>query len=430
VWIVPKQSKWSANQRIQIPEALTAILICWYSGEGGHDDETVAVHLVKNARAAKQWIACDCLGADVPPPLMSVALLSDIDTYYLRRLTGTGRPEHRSDCPFFREQAMLRQRSAVAYDTVIAHPEGYFSVLTPEVEKLAQMPVGDMTDSRARRAATPRLARLLWRLMERAHVNTVPPVGNLRTGNEPSIQAEFDALKRGARGLEVAPGIELTRTLFYYAGAYHSEQIFAKLRALARNWPEDHAPQAFMLLYTAQVHGHDLHIRGFAPIHVANRVQCLSSQVGPVSGPFLSLVVIGDPPETHGYTAVRAYAQPIFSGRRFIPVGSDTERDLLERLFTLQNQLVRDGTVLRITKPLFDDMTDAGFVRADMIVETQRKDGVVTRFALVIRSHDDAAPVPTAIDRIGHLILVTDEALARGSVEAQIIAFTQSARCL
>ena len=111
VWIVPKQSKWSANQRIHIPEALTAVLICWYSGEGSHADETVAVYLVKKARAAKQWIACDCLGADVQPPLMSVALLSDIDTYYLRRLTGTGRPEHRSDCPFFREQAKLRQLS-------------------------------------------------------------------------------------------------------------------------------------------------------------------------------------------------------------------------------------------------------------------------------------------------------------------------------
>jgi hypothetical protein len=143
-----------------------------------------------------------------------------------------------------------------------------------------------------------------------------------------------------------------------------------------------------------------------------------------------SLVVIGDHPETHGYTAVRAYAQPIFSGRRFMPVGSDTERDLLKRLLTLRSQLGHGGTTLGITKPLFDDMTDVGFVRADMIVETQRKDGVVTRFAFVIRSRDDAAPVPTAIDRIGHLILVTDEMLAHGAVEAQIIAFTQSARCL
>jgi hypothetical protein len=268
--------------------------------------------------------------------------------YYLRRLTGTGRPEHRSDCSFSREQATLRQPSAIAYDTVVAHPEGYFSLLTPEVEKLAQMPEGNMADSRARRAVTPRLARLLWRLMERAHVNTVPPVGNDRNGNEPSIQAEFDALKRGARGLEVAPGIELTRVLFYYAGAYHSEQIFAKLCSLARNWPEDHAPQAFMLLYTALVHGHDLDVQGFAPIHVANRVQCLPFKGRPVSGPFLSLVVIGDHPETHGYTAVRAYAQSIFSGRRFMPVGSDTDRDLLERLFTLRNQLMRGSVEAQI----------------------------------------------------------------------------------
>jgi len=48
--------------------------------------------LVSTARESHTWIACDCLGAERPPLLMSAAYLSLQETYCLRRLTS--RPGH------------------------------------------------------------------------------------------------------------------------------------------------------------------------------------------------------------------------------------------------------------------------------------------------------------------------------------------------
>src|SRR3546814_2633330 len=64
--------------------------------------------LVQQARIAERWIACDCLADGEAPPILTPAFLSEADTYYLRRLTSPKRPEHRTDCPFFREQATNR----------------------------------------------------------------------------------------------------------------------------------------------------------------------------------------------------------------------------------------------------------------------------------------------------------------------------------
>src|SRR3546814_8148911 len=64
--------------------------------------------LVQQARIGERWIACDCLADGEAQPILTPAFLSEADTFYLRRLTSPKRPEHRTDCPFFREQATNR----------------------------------------------------------------------------------------------------------------------------------------------------------------------------------------------------------------------------------------------------------------------------------------------------------------------------------
>jgi hypothetical protein len=54
-------------------------------------------------------------------------------------------------------------------------------------------------------------------------------------------------------------------------------------------------------------------------------VQSFSFAGKPVKGPFLVMIVAGEYPEAHGYAPLRAFAQPIYSGRRFIPVNSEFE---------------------------------------------------------------------------------------------------------
>src|SRR3546814_9698069 len=99
--------------------------------------------LGQQARIGERWIACDGLSADAPPPILTPAFLSEAETYYLRRLTSTDRPEHHPDCPFFRDQATNRLSEVRTHESAADPPMGYFEVLRPAPEKLAQKPDED-----------------------------------------------------------------------------------------------------------------------------------------------------------------------------------------------------------------------------------------------------------------------------------------------
>ena len=182
MWLVPRHSR-GLSLRTDVPIVVRDALVRWYEGEGTDADHRASVTMVVKARTHGQWIACDCLGGETPPPLMSPSYLSEAETYYLRRLTSTRqkRPEHLTDCPFYREQAPQRfreKRSAIP--STIDEPHGLFNAHRLAPEKLAAMPDDSEPDDRTRGVAIPRLARLLWLLMEMAHVNVVDPLDSSR----------------------------------------------------------------------------------------------------------------------------------------------------------------------------------------------------------------------------------------------------------
>src|SRR3546814_18559054 len=71
-------------------------------------------------------------------------------------------------------------------------PIGFFEVLRPAPENLAQRPETDTTDDRTRHGSIPRLARLLWRLMMLSGLNHFPPLRD--EDPERSISREFPRL--------------------------------------------------------------------------------------------------------------------------------------------------------------------------------------------------------------------------------------------
>ncbi len=73
-----------------------------------------------------------------------------------------------------------------------------------------------------------------------------------------------------------------------------------------------------------------------------------------MKGPFLVMIVAGEYPEAHGYAPLRAFAQPIYSGRRFIPVNSEFERDVLRALLEARRELAEEGLDIFVEKPVFD----------------------------------------------------------------------------
>ena len=365
MWLVTKGAKNRAGGTAIAP-ALAETLRIWYSGAGDHRDEEASLLLVRHARRNHLWLACDCQ-SEQATPMLSPALLSEADTYYLRRLTGRSRTEHHLDCPFFREQAMTSERTerAPARKT----PDGFFAVLKPAPLALAQAPDDEARPRDSASHGTPRLAKLLWRLLELSGRAGIPAVETA----ERTIAAEFAAIRALAEQIPVAPGIALARVLFTHPRDWTSKRVFAVLREHSKSWPKGHEPQAFMLVFAAKIHEHSIETSE-GLIDIATRVRHPGTRDAPISGPDLTLVAIGNHSDVRGYAAQRAWAQPVHNGHRFIPVDSDFDREIVDALIAARRILAGDNIALSASKPLFDRMTPSGAVRPPWLV-TLARDG-------------------------------------------------------
>jgi hypothetical protein len=369
MWLINRHSGGLGDARIPLPAPLREALVRWYVGRGTRHDEDAGIMLVQQARIGGKWIACDCLGRDERPPILTPAFLSEAETYYLRRLTSAKRPEHSSSCPFFRDQVTNRITETRSALTPADPPTGYFEVLRPAPQNLAQRPVDEGSDDRTRSASVPRLARLLWRLLSNSGLNVAPPLAD--EAPERSIAQEFKVLAGAAGKIEIAPGIELGRALWTHGKALHSKRAFAGIRALSRHWPPGHAPQGFLTLFAQAFKGSTLNAAGCDPITIANRIQSPSVRGNPIRGPYLVIIALGEYPEVRGYAPLRAYAQPIYSGNRFMPVGSDFERVVLQAILNTRRTFEHDGIEIAIEKPVFDILTTFGSARPDFLVEAR-----------------------------------------------------------
>lgn len=420
MWLVDRGGR--GHRRIPIDPIVRDALVRWYSGKGDYRDEEAGVVLVEQARLGDMWIACDCLSAAAAPPLMTPAYLSEAETFYLRRLTGRGRSEHRLDCPFFHAQSMAGTMAAPDPARPVDRPEGYFSVLKNAPVHLARAPE-DSTGARVRHPHIPRLARLMWRLLDLAGRNQAllsPDEGR-------GIASEFAAIQRVAGQVEVAPGVELGRVLWTHGSALLRRRAYAGIRALSHSWPRGHAPQGFLLLFANEVDGNVVHAAGCEPIEVATRIQRPSIHGSPVAGPYLVLIVVGELPQVKGYAPLRAYAQPIYSGQRFIPVDSDFERTVIRELLRIQHRLDHHDVDSAVTKPLFDIQTPAGNCRPDFIIETFSRQTGESRIAIIEAMgfdtqayHDAKAITHPRMEHIGPVIDVTENDLCDGLLQTRL----------
>lgn len=422
MWLIDRHTDGLCGVRIPLPRPLRAALVNWYSGEGTRDDEEAGITLVQQARIGDKWLACDCLGADRPPPILTPAFLSEAETYYLRRLTSPKRPEHLPDCPFFRDQVTNRITQTRSAQTPADPPSGYFEVLRPAPEKLAQRPDDDGGDDRTRSASVPRLARLLWRLLAASRLNVAPPLTEELV--ERSIVDEFRALNRAATHIDIAPGIELGRAFWTHGQALHSRRAYAGIRALASQWPRGHAAQGFLTVFASEFKGSTIYPAGCDPIRVANRVQSPAVLSNPVKGPYLVIVVIGEYPEARGFAPLRAYAQPIFSGNRFVPVETEFERRILKALLDARKAFDRDGVDVAIEKPVFDRLTPLGSCRPNFLCEARSRSTGEIRQVIVQAGNveiEDGAAHQRCLEQIAPTITIDPKDVENGLVYRRLV---------
>ncbi|MFC0205024.1 hypothetical protein [Novosphingobium soli] len=340
-------------------------LVRWYTGQGSDADHRASVTLVTIARENDQWIACNCLGDTRPPPLTSPAYLSEAETYYLRRLTS--RPLHQRRCPFYLPPAPDRIRERPGDSLFeIEFPKGLFNAHKKAPEKLAQQPDDDEPDDRSRGVSLPRLGRLLWMLLEAAHTNvlpTLPPQGR----PEHRLRDEFARIRQAANRFLIAPRVKLQEHLYFNVKDYDARRVHARLRKAEQAWPGDFALQAFLLIEAHEITGTTVHT-GLGDLEIRNRIQHTGIIRAKVEPPFIVLAVVGEHSPREGYLPLRAYAQPVFKGNRFIPVDRQEDRALLEQLVSFQYHMRRKRVQVAIKRPLFDIRTQAGMVRPDAIV--------------------------------------------------------------
>ena len=430
MWLVPRHSR-GLSQRTPVPEVVRDALVRWYEGEGSDGDHRASVTMVVKARDHEQWIACDCLGGDDPPPLMSPAFLSEAETYYLRRLTAKRRkrPEHRNDCPFFREQAPQRVREKRSTDPpTIDEPHGLFIAHRLAPEKLSAAPDEAEPDDRSRGVAIPRLARLLWLLMDKSGVNVVEPLPEGR-GRDASMAIEFARLRRTAERLTIAPGIPLDRHFYTHIDSYDRKIVFARLRRAAPDWPAGFAPQAFLALYAIDISGTTITLAQGKQLELKTRVQYAGSRVGP---PYIVLVVVGEHNPRDGYCALRGYAQPIARPSNFVPVHNAWERKTVIQLLDLQYRLRRQGISVGFKRPLFDLASPIGPVRPDFVLDIRDANtGEIVETALEVIASEEPDYLAAkrrqlaALDEIGTVIAARAATIDSHGIEAILKANLQ-----
>ena len=73
MWLTTKDTT-GLTGGVAISDGLRAALVRWYTGRGDEADHRASVSLAITARENRKWIACDCLGHNVAPPLMKSGL--------------------------------------------------------------------------------------------------------------------------------------------------------------------------------------------------------------------------------------------------------------------------------------------------------------------------------------------------------------------
>lgn len=431
--LIPRGTNGKSGDFSVISKSLRNHLIRWYTAIGNEADHKLAVNLVHNAKQDEQWIACDCLGDAARPPLLSPAYLSLAGTFYLRRLTNDERPEHHEECPFFRDQTPYRSREKTSEVTPHKRPDGYFEILKPEIMKLAQVPDKVEPDDRARRAAVPRLAKLLWTLIDKAELNQ--SYGDQNIAGAVGVSDKLRRLLADASaGIEIAPGVPLNQHLHVEFDDPQADlnRLYAGLRKSEVLWPDKHAPQAFAITGATGVKGHKIMTANGADLRIKNRVIKPTIYGTSTEPPFLVIILIGIYSPKIGLAPIRAYAQPIAGKADFIPVDSPLERKTATTLAWFKDKLAAQGTLLDYSKPVFDIKTKAGLCRPDFIVSyINSATGTRKKFILETMGYDTEDYIAAKYQAIEKMQLiaptytVTRDQLASGKLTSILMKAVQ-----
>ncbi|MFA1677231.1 hypothetical protein ACDY97_32145 [Rhizobium mongolense] len=369
-----------AYELASVSEREAMALRAWYGHSSNEEDERIALSVIKRARTMDGWIECDCLDSRFRPLL---APIQQEKTFTLRRLVAKigdprqqeDRPNHADTCPYHVDKDTTPALFDRGYNLrpLPNNDRTYIDALPAIPDRLADLEGPEETQTVERNDRPSKLGSVLWRLIDKAGVNIVPP---LQDRPEYGLSGQVNKLRHVARELKVLRTWSLGALMSTWAADYWSadsrwQQLLDKSRP---DWPATLRRTGFMLLFSTSVSA-----KTISPASDSRKIDIHSKVRQPLRGdpasrgPFLTILNVDFQENDEGpIRAIQAYAQPVYNGDTLFPVESGFERDVSHLLFWLQQTLFEAAPQLRIkiTKPLFAWDTPLGPCRPDFVIET------------------------------------------------------------
>ena len=192
----------------------------------------------------------------------------------------------------------------------------------------------------------------------------------------PDVGEWLDAIRAAAKSIEVAPERTLDNLLFLSRTDWDRRRVHARVREAARDFPDGHVPQGFVCFPVYDVGERALPAnKKYGALEVVSRIKRPTIGGRAVAAPYLFFGVVGLTTRRRGYECVQAWAQPIVSIRRPVPVDSDFERRAFGTLTTtlkILGNVLPDGE-FEMEKPVFEVGTKQGPCLPDFLIHAQRK---------------------------------------------------------
>ncbi|MGP4727210.1 hypothetical protein ACSV5S_21300 [Agrobacterium deltaense] len=368
----------------ELPETEAAALRAWYGDAASNGEKAIALAAIRRARVMNGWIECDCLTGRFQPLL---APIQQERTITLRRLTPKDadplrqeeRPNHAHICPFHVDKDATPTLIDRSFHTrpVRKSDRSYIDALPAIPDRLADVVDRDPARFSERNDRPSRLGGILWRLLDDAGANVIPP---LQDNADHALRDQLSRLRAAAKELRVLRTWTLNALLSTWAADYREPDCrWQRLLETSRpDWPATLRRTGFMLLFSTSVSPQAIMPASSPrPIDVIGKVRQPLRGDPARRGPFLTLLNVDFQDDDEGpVRAVQAYAQPVYNGDTLFPVESGFEREVSHLLFWLQQSLFDAAPELRIkiTKPLFASETLLGPCRPDFVIEATYKE--------------------------------------------------------
>lgn len=293
------------------------------------------------------WLLCNCKGESLTESPVLYVSRRHSQSRPLTLVRNHARGLHDAACRFHKLPGQAQGHSLAEREAVVA-----LGVLRSTDGSTASGKKRKGSTGTSKSTSTPRLARVLFTLLERAGLNRV-------LASSRSISRDATKLMDAAQGLWMDEEKTVAATGFIGPNLYRLDQIARRVEG-ASNWPRSLSPHGFVIGLCDReldVGGTTHLIDPFdraAPPHsweVKGRVRL----PGPGTiGPYLAIGLVAKVAGKESAEIVQAYVHPAYDFESLLLVDSDLERQTLAILIERQADMKERKNPYSIIKPYVD----------------------------------------------------------------------------